>query len=58
MPVFRTARSAKVADVQEAFTSQPGGDRVEIVGIDDIVGGDFTRALEGGRGLRTWMNQY
>jgi hypothetical protein len=46
--LFRTARSAKVTAVQEAFASQPGGDRVEIVGIDDIVGGDFTKAFEGG----------
>jgi nucleoside-diphosphate-sugar epimerase len=44
----RTARSAKVAAVQEAFSSQPGGDRVEIVGIDDITSDDFTKALEGG----------
>jgi hypothetical protein len=49
MSIFRTARSAKVAAVQDAFASQPGGDHVEIIGIDDIVGGDFTKALEGGR---------
>jgi len=46
-----TARSAKVAAVHEAFTSQPGGDRVEIVGIDDIIAGDFTKALEGVSGV-------
>jgi len=46
-----TARTAKVAAVQEAFSSQPGGDRVEIVGIDDIISGDFTKALEGVSGV-------
>jgi len=46
-----TARSAKVAAVQEAFASQPGGDLVEIVGIDDIIGDDFTKALEGVSGV-------
>ena len=46
--VFRAARSAKVAAVQEAFASQPGGDRVEIIGIDDIIADDSTKALEGG----------
>jgi len=46
-----TARSAKVAAVQEAFASQPGGDRVEIVGIDDIIADDFTKALEGVSGV-------
>jgi len=46
-----TARSAKVAAVQAAFSSQPGGDRVEIVGIDDIISDDFTKALEGVSGV-------
>lgn len=46
-----TARSAKVVAVQEAFSSQPEGDRVEIIGIDDIIGGDFTKALEGVTGV-------
>lgn len=46
-----TARSAKVASVQEAFSSQPGGDRVEIVGIDDITSDDFTKALVGVSGV-------
>jgi len=46
-----TARSSKVAAVQRAFASQPGGDRVEIVGIDDIISDDFTKALEGVSGV-------
>ena len=57
-PIPRTARSEKVAAVQEAFASQPGGDRVEIVGIDDIIGGDFTKALEGGCERRTHVRWY
>ncbi|KAF9647301.1 hypothetical protein BDM02DRAFT_3117317 [Thelephora ganbajun] len=50
---FRTTRLAKVAAVQGAFASQPGGDRVEIVCIDDIIDRDFTKALEGRLGQRT-----
>lgn len=46
-----TSRSAKVAAVQEAFSSQPGGDRVEIVAIDDIISDDFSKALEGVSGV-------
>lgn len=46
-----TARSVKVAAVQAAFSSQLGGDRVEIVGIDDIISDDFTKALEGVSGV-------
>jgi len=46
-----TARSSKVAAVQQAFASQPGGDRVEIVGIDDIITADFTNALQGVSGV-------
>ena len=42
---YRTVRSAKIATVQEAYKAY--GDRVEIVGIDDLINGDFTQALEG-----------
>ena len=43
---FRTARSAKVAAVQQGFAQY--GDRYEVVGVDDLIGGDFTDILKGG----------
>lgn len=45
--LWRTARSAKVARVQGDYDKAYGSGKVEIVAIDDIIGGDFTSALEG-----------
>jgi hypothetical protein len=41
----RTVRSFKVNDIQERYTEY--GDKVEIVGVDDLIAGSFKDALAG-----------
>lgn len=42
-----TVRTSKVSKIQEKYDSVYGQGRIEVVGIDDIVEGDFTSALDG-----------
>jgi len=44
-----TARPAKVAAAQQGYASY--GDKYEVVGIDDLIHGDFTDALKGVSGV-------
>lgn len=43
----RTVRTAKVSRMQETYDAAYGSGKVKIIGIDDLVSGDFTEALKG-----------
>lgn len=45
--MHRTVRTAKVSKIQETYDAAYGPGKVEITGVDDLVGGDFTEALKG-----------
>jgi hypothetical protein len=47
LTLYRTARTAKIAQTQKRFDEVYGKDKVEVVGVDDLIGGDFSSALEG-----------